>query len=71
MEQPAYIADPTGGVIFPMVIVKTKINPKCTGSKPTSVAIGRNIGVSIRIRTEPSTNMPAIMRNMTMIESNT
>src|SRR4030043_1523707 len=68
--QPAYIAEPTGGVILPIVMVKTKTSPKCTGSKPTLVATGRNIGVSISISTEPSTNMPAMIRNMTMIESN-
>src|SRR4030042_1652550 len=68
--QPAYIAEPTGGVMLPIVIVKTKTSPKCTGSNPTSVAIGRKMGVSISISTEPSTNMPAKIRNMTIIESN-
>src|SRR4030042_4955220 len=67
--QPAYIADPTGGVIFPIVMVKTKTSPKCTGSKTTFVATGRNIGVSISISTEPSTNIPAIIRNIQINES--
>ena len=33
--------------------------PKCTGSKPSSLTSGRKIGVSMMISTEPSTKQPA------------
>lgn len=54
-----YIHMPTGGVFAPNKVSTTKIIPKCIGSKPASSAIGNKMGVSSRIITLPSNNIPA------------
>ena len=40
---------PIGGVTNPMARFTTMITPKCTGSIPTSLIIGRSTGASISI----------------------
>ena len=48
MEEVAYKADPTGGVMMPLVQHVIIISPKWTGSTPMEVTTGRRIGVIMR-----------------------
>ena len=47
--QPTNKTVPTGGVQIPIHKLTININPKCKGSIPIAVTIGKNIGVKMRI----------------------
>ena len=53
---------PTGGVQIPIHRFDTNIIPKCTGFNPSFVAIGKNIGVNIKIVGVKSINVPVISK---------
>ena len=57
-----YTLIPTGGVIMPIIRLKTITMPKCTGFTPAAIKGGRRIGVSIMIAAVDSRNIPAIKR---------
>ena len=56
--QPTNKTVPTGGVQIPIHKLKIIINPKCKGSIPIIVIIGKNIGVKIRIAGVISIKIP-------------
>src|SRR5699024_5768836 len=60
---------PKGGVTAPMAACSVMITPMSTGAAPTSVAMGKKIGVRIAIATRESTNMHAAMKNADIIRS--
>ena len=49
MAQPTNWVVPTGGVLRPSAQLISITMPNCTGSMPYFMAIGRKIGVQIRI----------------------
>lgn len=51
---------PKGGVNIPMAQFTTITIPRCIGSMPACVAIGKNSGPKIVTMEAPSRNMPAI-----------
>src|SRR5690606_2300129 len=63
IEVVVYIVTPTGGVMPPNVTIVIIKIPKCTGSTPTCVTIGRKIGVNSKTNTVDSMNIPAMTRN--------
>jgi hypothetical protein len=69
IEQVEYIVTPIGGVIPPIVIKIIKRIPKCTGSKPSLVTIGRKIGVRINTLAVASMNIPITKTNDMTIRS--
>lgn len=52
--------EPTGGVTRPIPRFVIMMTPKCTGSIPMDVAIGRRIGVRTRMITLMSIMVPKI-----------
>ena len=62
IPQPTKRTDPTGGVIFPIHILKISITPNWISLIPRLCAIGRKIGVKIRIAGVISMNMPTTIR---------
>ena len=60
--QPVNKIAPTGGVIHPIHRLKVIITPKCTGFIPKLSAIGRNIGVKIKMAGVGSINVPKISK---------
>ena len=56
--QPTNKTVPTGGVQIPIHKLTININPKCKGSIPIAVTIGKNIGVKMRIAGVISINVP-------------
>ena len=67
MAQEEYMAVPTGGVMPPSVTTVINTIPKCTGSTPRFLTIGRKIGVNSSVLTVPSINIPAINTNTLII----
>ncbi|MBA7565095.1 hypothetical protein ES708_06770 [subsurface metagenome] len=47
------------------------MRPKCTGSTPKVVTIGKSIGVKSRMQTDPSMNIPEIIKNPMIIRRTT
>ena len=68
IPQPTKRTDPTGGVIFPIHILKISITPNWILLIPRLSAIGRKIGVKIRIAGVISINIPITSR-ITFISS--
>ena len=68
IPQPRKRTDPTGGVIFPIHILKISITPNWILLIPRLSAIGRKIGVKIRIAGVISINIPITSR-ITFISS--
>ena len=68
IPQPTKRTDPTGGVIFPIHILKISITPNWILLIPRLSAIGRKIGVKIRIAGVISINTPITSR-ITFISS--
>src|SRR5699024_1975871 len=58
---------PTGGVQMPTQRFITIIMPKCTGSTPSSVTMGKKIGVKMSTAGVMSINMPTINKIKLMI----
>ena len=59
---PTKSTEPTGGVIFPRHILKINITPNWMSLMPKLCAIGRKIGVKIKIAGVMSMNIPMISR---------
>ena len=55
---------PIGGVIMPISMLTTMMMPRCTGSTPSSMAIGNTTGATISRRPEGSMNCPPISSRM-------
>ena len=64
IPQPTNSTEPTGGVIEPKHMLKISMTPKCTGSIPSEVQIGKKIGVKIKIAGVMSKNIPMTRRMM-------
>ena len=62
MPQPTKSTDPTGGVMLPKHILKISITPNWILDIPRLSAIGRKIGVKIKIAGVISINIPTIRR---------
>lgn len=62
MPQPTKSTDPTGGVMLPKHILKISITPNWILDIPRLSAIGRKIGVKIKIAGVISINIPTIKR---------
>ena len=62
IPQPTNRTEPTGGVIFPRHMLKISITPNWISLIPRLCAIGRKIGVKIRIAGVISMNMPTTIR---------
>ena len=58
IPQPTNNTEPTGGVMFPIHMLKINITPNCTSDIPRLCAIGRKIGVKIKIAGVISINIP-------------
>ena len=68
MAQPTASVGPTGGVKRPIPRLRIMMIPKCTGSMPNWVTIGRKIGVQIssigaRSMKVPSTSSSTLIRS--------
>jgi hypothetical protein len=66
MAQPTNCTVPTGGVFRPSAQLISITTPNCSGSMPNCIAMGRKIGVQIRIvgamsRKVPSTNSSTLI----------
>ena len=70
MAQPMNCVVPTGGVFRPSAQLISITMPNCTGSMPCAMAIGRKIGVQIRIVLAMSMNVPR-MNRIRLIRKNT
>ena len=66
---PTKSTEPTGGVHSPMQRFKIMMMPKCTGSIPNFVTMGKNIGVNMRTAGVMSIKMPTI-NNIKFMMSN-
>lgn len=66
IPHPTKSTDPTGGVILPIHILKISITPNWTEDMPKFSAIGRKIGVKIKIAGVISINIPMTRRMMFM-----
>ena len=66
MPQPTNRTEPTGGVMLPRHILKISITPNWISVMPKLVAMGRKIGVKIRMAGVMSMNMPMTSRMMFM-----
>lgn len=64
MPQPTNSTEPTGGVMFPKHMLKISITPNWMLDIPRLSAIGRKIGVKIRIAGVISINIPTTIRIM-------
>ena len=62
MAQPTNCVVPTGGVLSPRAQLISISMPNCTGSMPAFIAIGRKIGVQIRMVAAMSMNVPSTNR---------
>ena len=62
IPQPTNRTEPTGGVMFPRHMLKISITPNWISLIPRPCAIGRKIGVKIRIAGVISMNMPTTIR---------
>ena len=62
---------PTGGVINPIPKLSIIIIPKCMGSTPTTITIGKKIGVVIKILADISIIIPRNNRTMLIINKTT
>ena len=62
IPQPTKRTEPTGGVMFPRHMLKISITPNWISLIPRLCAIGRKIGVKIRIAGVISMNMPTTIR---------
>ena len=62
IPQPTNRTEPTGGVMFPRHMLKISITPNWISLIPRLCAIGRKIGVKIRIAGVISMNMPTTIR---------
>ena len=62
MPQPTNRTEPTGGVMLPMHILKISITPNWMLDIPRLSAMGRKMGVKIRIAGVISINMPTTNR---------
>ena len=62
IPQPTKSTEPTGGVIFPIHMLKISITPNWISVIPRLWAIGRKIGVKIRIAGVMSINIPTTSR---------
>ena len=62
IPQPTNRTEPTGGVMFPRHMLKISITPNWISLIPRLCAIGRKIGVKIRIAGVISMNMPTSIR---------
>lgn len=58
---------PTGGVIVPIQRLNTITIPNSTGDKPHCIAIGRKIGVKIRIAGVVSKKVPTNSKKILMM----
>ena len=67
--QPTNKIVPTGGVQRPIHKLKIIIKPKCKGSIPIIVIIGKNIGVKIRIAGVISIKVPTRSKIIFIIKS--
>ena len=70
IAQPTNCVVPTGGVFRPSAQLISITMPNCTGSMPYFIAIGRKIGVQIRIVLAMSMNVPR-MNRIRLIRKNT
>ena len=70
IPQPTNSTEPTGGVMFPRHMLKISMTPNWMSVIPRLCAIGRKIGVKIRIAGVISMNMPTI-RRITFISRST
>jgi len=61
--------DPTGGVMLPMHMLKMSMAPNWMLDIPRLSAIGRKIGVKIKIAGVMSMNMPTIKRMMPLVHA--
>ena len=61
---------PTGGVIMPISIFTTIMIPRCIGSIPSSIAIGKTRGATITSNPEGSINCPPISKITLTITKN-
>lgn len=68
IPQPTKSTEPTGGVMLPRHILKISITPNWMSDMPRLCAIGRKIGVKIRIAGVISINIPITIR-ITFIRS--
>ena len=66
-EQPTKRQLPTGGVTMPIQRLKVIITPKCTGSTPSDSAIGRKIGVKMRMAGVMSMKKPTTSKIRLMV----
>ena len=64
MPQPTNRTEPTGGVMLPRHMLKMSITPNWISVMPKLVAMGRKIGVKIRMAGVISMNMPITSRMM-------
>ena len=64
IPQPTNRTEPTGGVMFPRHMLKISMTPNWISLIPRLCAIGRKIGVKIRIAGVMSMNIPTTMRMM-------
>ena len=62
IPQPTKSTEPTGGVIFPIHMLKISITPNWISDIPRLWAMGRKIGVKIRIAGVMSINIPTTSR---------
>ena len=62
IPQPTNRTEPTGGVMFPRHMLKISITPNWISLIPRLCAIGRKIGVKIRLAGVISMNMPTTIR---------
>ena len=62
IPQPTNRTEPTGGVMFPRHILKISITPNWISVMPRLWAIGRKIGVKIRIAGVMSINIPTTIK---------
>ena len=70
MAQPTNCVVPTGGVFRPSAQLISMTMPNCTGSMPYFIAMGRKIGVAMRMVAAMSMNVPR-MNRITLISRNT
>src|SRR5690625_2455604 len=63
MEEPTKIFNPKGGVNIPIAQFTVMITPNKIGSIPALSPIGTKIGARIKIKDEPSRNIPPIKNN--------
>lgn len=71
IPQPTNNTEPTGGVMLPKHILKISITPNWISDMPRLWAMGRKIGVKIRIAGVISINIPTTIKIIFIIRNTT